>query len=112
MNAFKNIIAISTLGLGLVLSVSSFAESAMDAKSDRSQPVAMTNGEVKKIDPSTGKITIKHGDIVHLDMPGMTMVFTAKNKDMLKNVRAGDKVRFMVVEEGGKMVITDIQPGQ
>ncbi|HEX4937389.1 MAG TPA: copper-binding protein, partial [Candidatus Kapabacteria bacterium] len=56
------------------------------------------------------KITIKHGDIAHLDMPGMTMVFTARNKDMLQNVKAGDKIRLMVVYEGGKMVVTDIQP--
>ncbi|NPU92095.1 MAG: copper-binding protein [Gammaproteobacteria bacterium] len=112
MNAIKQIIAISMLTFSVALPMSSFAESAMDHKMDMSQPASLTDGEVKKVDPSTGKITIKHGDIVHLDMPGMTMVFTAKNKDMLKNVKAGDKIRFMVVDEGGKLVITDIQPGQ
>ena len=59
-----------------------------------------------------GKITLKHGDIKHMDMPGMTMVFTARDKRLLVNVKPGDKVKFMVVNEGGKMVVTDIQPAR
>ena len=59
-----------------------------------------------------GKITLKHGDIKHMDMPGMTMVFTASDKRLLVNVKPGDKVKFMVVNEGGKMVVTDIQPAR
>jgi Cu(I)/Ag(I) efflux system periplasmic protein CusF len=39
-------------------------------------------------------------------------VFTAKDKSLLSNVKPGDKVKFMVVNEGGKMVVTDIQPAQ
>lgn len=73
---------------------------------------AMTEGDVRKVDQDAGKVTIKHGDIKHLDMPGMTMVFTAKDKSLLANVKPGDKVKFMVVNEGGKMVVTDIQPAR
>ena len=73
---------------------------------------AMTDGDVRKVDQDAGKVTIKHGDIKHMDMPGMTMVFTAKDKSLLANVKPGDKVKFMVVNEGGKMVVTDIQPAQ
>jgi len=62
------------------------------------------------VDLDNGKVTIKHGDIKHLDMPGMTMVFTAKDKGLLSNLKPGDKVKFMVVNEGGKMVVTDIRP--
>ena len=80
------------------------------SKMDMSKPAAMTDGEVKKVDQEAGKVTIKHGDIKHLDMPGMTMVFTAKDKALLASVKAGDKVRFMVVSDGGKMVVTEIQP--
>ena len=71
---------------------------------------SMTLGEIKKVEPATGKVTIKHGDIKHLDMPGMTMVFTAKDKRLLSNVKPGDKVNFMGISEAGKMVVTDIQP--
>lgn len=69
----------------------------------------LTDGEVRKIDKETGKLTIKHEEIKHMDMPGMTMVFVAKDKAMLDKVKAGDKVRFMVINENGKMTVTEIQ---
>ncbi len=71
---------------------------------------ALTDGEVRKVDAETGKVTIRHAEIRHLEMPPMTMVFTARDKSLLTNVKAGDKVRFMVVNEGGKIVLTEIQP--
>jgi len=43
-------------------------------------------------------------------MPGMTMVFSVKDKALLTNLKPGDKIRFMVVADGGKMVVTEIQP--
>ena len=80
------------------------------SKMTMSQAASMTTGEVRKIDKDAGKLTIKHGEIKSLDMPPMTMVFTAKDKAMLDTVKVGEKVRFMVVNENGKMVVTDIQP--
>ena len=70
---------------------------------------AMTDGEVRKIDKDAGKITLKHGEIKQLDMPPMTMVFTAKDKALLDAVKIGDKVKFMAVNDNGMMVVTDIQ---
>jgi len=112
MNTIKHILAISALAMGIAMPVSSFAQATMDrGKMDMSQPSdAMTDGEVKKIDPDNGKVTLKHGDIKNLDMPGMTMVFTVRDKSQLANLKPGDKVKFMVVQEGGKMIVTDIQP--
>ena len=69
----------------------------------------LTDGEIRKIDKEGGKITIKHGEIMHLDMPAMTMVFTAKDKAMLDKVQVGEKIQFIVIQEAGKMVVTDIQ---
>jgi Cu/Ag efflux protein CusF len=112
MSNFKQFLAMSALTLAAALPMSGFAQTAMEpGKMDMSsQPATLTDGEVKKIDLDAGKITLKHGDIKHLDMPGMTMVFTAKDKAMLAAVKAGDKVKFMVVSEGGKMVLTELQP--
>lgn len=70
----------------------------------------MADGEVRKLDLAAGKITIKHGPIAHMDMPGMTMVFTAKDRALLDKIKVGDKIRFMVSHEDGKMMVTDIQP--
>ena len=66
----------------------------------------MAEGEVRKIDPDTGKVTLKHGPIKSLDMPPM---FNA-DKALLAPVKVGDKVRFKVVHEGGKYTVTSIQP--
>lgn len=82
------------------------------AKVDQTITVEMSEGLVKKMDPETGKLTIKHGEIKHLDMPPMTMVFTVKDKSKLSNINAGDKIRFMVMDEGGKLIITEIQPAE
>ena len=52
-------------------------------------------GEVKKIDETAGKITLKHGPIKNLGMDqGMTMVFRVNDPAMLKQVKVGDKVEF------------------
>jgi Cu/Ag efflux protein CusF len=66
------------------------AQTTMDhGKMDMSQPAAsMTEGEVKKVDIEAGKVTIKHGPIKHMDMPGMTMVFTAKDKEAARQREA------------------------
>jgi Cu(I)/Ag(I) efflux system protein CusF len=42
----------------------------------------------------------------------MTMVFTVKDKAMLANVKAGDKVKFLVIQEAGKLLVTEIQPAK
>lgn len=70
----------------------------------------LTDGEVRKIDKEAGKLTLRHGEIKHLDMPPMTMVFVARDKSMLDKVKVGDKVRFMVIHENGQMMVTDLQP--
>lgn len=114
MSNIKHILAISSLAMGMALPMSSIAQTMMmdQGKTGMPQSASMTDGEVRKVDRETGKVTIKHGDIKHLDMPGMTMVFTAKDKGLLTNLKPGDKVKFMVINEGGKMVVTDIQLAQ
>jgi Cu/Ag efflux protein CusF len=69
----------------------------------------LSDGEVRKLDLDTGKVTLKHGEIKNLDMPPMTMVFTATDKALLTPLKVGDKVRFKAAHEGGKYVVTAIQ---
>ena len=70
----------------------------------------MTDAEVRKVDTAQGKVTLKHGEIKHLDMPPMTMVFVVKDKAMLDSLKPGDKVRFQAANVDGKLVVTDIKP--
>ena len=79
-------------------------------KTDKSAPASdMTDGEIRKVDKDTKKITIKHGEIKNLDMPGMTMLFQVKDPAMLDLVKAGDKVKFKVEKTATGIVVTDIQ---
>ena len=101
------------LSLAALMPLSATAQASGDAgRAATTAAASMTDGEVRKIDKDAGKITIKHGDIKHLEMPGMTMVFTAKDKALLDKTQVGDKIRFMVINEGGKMVVTAIEPAK
>jgi Cu/Ag efflux protein CusF len=70
----------------------------------------MTAGEIRKVDKSAKKLTIKHGEIKNLDMPAMTMVFQVKADAMLDTVKAGDKIRFVAQKTDAGYVVTEIQP--
>lgn len=73
---------------------------------------AMADGEVKKIDKSAGKITIKHGPLENLGMPGMTMVFRVKDPAMLDQVKVGDRVRFRAEKAQGALTLTKLEAAQ
>ena len=100
------------LGATTLIAQGSLAQTAMNHGAMPMAAAAMSDGEVRKIDKETGKITIKHGPIKHLDMPPMSMVFTSKDPALLDKAKVGDKIRFHVVDEGGKLIVTDIQPAK
>lgn len=93
----------------LLISIFLIAQSwaALPARADTDK--FMAEGLVKKIDLENRKITLKHGDIKNLDMPGMTMVFRLQEALNVDKMQAGDKVLFHVEKIQGAYVITDIQ---
>ena len=72
--------------------------------------VEMTDGVIRKVDKSNNRITIKHGEIRNLDMPGMTMVFQVQQPELLDKVQVGEKVKFRAEKSGSALVVTEIQP--
>ena len=76
---------------------------AMKASAD------MSDGEVRKVDMETKKITLRHGEIKNLGMPGMTMVFQVSDPAMLDKVKTGDKVRFTAEKMNGALTVTSIE---
>ena len=68
----------------------------------------LTDGEIRKIDKENGKLTIRHGPIKNLDMPGMTMVFQVQDPAVLEKVQVGDKVRFTADKIDGKFTVTSL----
>jgi Cu/Ag efflux protein CusF len=69
----------------------------------------MSDGEVRKVDKDQGKLTLKHGPIANLDMPGMTMVFKVADRKLLDAVKVGDKVKFSAENLNGAMTVTAIE---
>jgi Cu(I)/Ag(I) efflux system protein CusF len=71
---------------------------------------AMVSGEVRKVDTSAQKITLKHGPIKKLGMDeAMTMVFRVQDPAMLEALKAGDKVRFDAENLNGAYTVTKIE---
>ncbi|MDG0855796.1 copper-binding protein [Pelomonas puraquae] len=83
--------------------------SKMDGMKMDGMAASLSEGEVRKIDKEAKKITLKHGDIKNLDMPGMTMVFQVKDAALLDKVKVGEKVRFTADKADGVIVVTSIE---
>lgn len=71
--------------------------------------MAMTSAVVRKVDKAQGKITLKHDEIKNLSMPGMVMVFKAKEPKMLENINAGDTVEFAADRIEGELTVTSLK---
>jgi Cu(I)/Ag(I) efflux system periplasmic protein CusF len=110
-----NTIGAFALVLGTVVAAPSMAAGDQAGQAKDGKPVAiaaagdMSDGEVRKVDKSAGKITLKHGEIKNLDMPGMTMVFQVQEAALLDKVKAGDKVKFRAEKAGSGYVLTAIE---
>lgn len=73
------------------------------------QDLPQVPGVIKKIQAERGKVTIKHGDIPNLEMPGMTMVFEVADPSMIETIAVGDNVLFTVTRERGVFIIQWIE---
>ena len=69
----------------------------------------MAEAEVRKIDKDAKKLTLKHGPIKNLDMPGMTMVFQVKDVALLEKLAVGDKIMVSVEQQQGAYVVTAVE---
>jgi hypothetical protein len=74
-----------------------------------SKPV-LSDGEVRKVDKGAGKITIKHGPLLNLDMPAMTMVFRVSKAALLDQIKPGDKIKFAADKIDGTLTVLRIEP--
>lgn len=109
----SSLIAATSLALsGTAFAQTSAADHAAHHPAGTSAPAsttAMADGEVRKIDKEQGKVTLKHGPIASLDMPGMTMVFKVADLKMLDTLKPGDKVKFAAGKIDGAITVTAIE---
>lgn len=70
--------------------------------------------EVRRVDAAQQKLTLKHGEIRHLDMPGMTMPFKLApgvlSAAQLTAMKAGDKVEVRIESRDGASTIIELRP--
>lgn len=100
---------------GVLLAVPLAAQTSADHDSHHPDPKAtaaattMSEGAVREVDKSAGKVTIKHGPLPNLDMLAMTMVFRVKDPAMPDQLKEGDKIRFSAEKIEGALTVTEIQ---
>lgn len=94
MKSVTRVVGATTIAVALLMSLASAQTARLD-------------GEVKKIDESAGKITLKHGAAKSLGMDEpMTMVYRVQDPAMLKQVKVGDKVQFEAAQANSSYTIT------
>lgn len=118
----KNTLKLSAITLALVGASTAYAndhtvhvgghEHTHKAEAKGGVQAEMADGEIRKINKNTGKITVKHGEIKSVEMPPMTMVFGVADKAMLEGLKEGDKVKFNVKQEGSNYTVTEIKKAQ
>jgi Cu(I)/Ag(I) efflux system protein CusF len=99
----------ASFALPVAAPLASHAASHAGAAPTAAVAADMTDGEIRKVDKDTQKISIKHGEIKNLDMPPMTMLFRVKDPAMLDQVKAGDKVKFKAEKLDGAFTVTELQ---
>lgn len=110
MNRKAIIVLGAMLGLALPFGIGTAAEHAAQQQEGAHSTAPMSTGEVRKVDKSSGKVTIKHGPLANLGMPAMTMVFRVKDPAMLDQLKAGDKINFIAEKLNGALTVIQAEP--
>jgi len=74
-----------------------------------------SQAEVRRIDLSARKITLKHGPIAVLGMDPMTMVFQLRDEAAFKaaqSLKPGDKIEFVAAYDKGAYLVQQLRPVQ
>ena len=69
----------------------------------------MYEGQVRRINKDTSRVTLAHGPLKAFNMPPMTMAFPVKDAKQLATLKEGDKVRFALEQSGDDLVVTRIE---
>jgi Cu/Ag efflux protein CusF len=117
MNRLLTGILVLALGTGAAMAQQTTDTTSQHAHDHTAAPAAastavatpQTEGEIRKVDTATQKLTVKHGPIENLGMSPMTMVFRVKDPAFLTAVKPGDKVRMTVERIDGALTIVALQ---
>lgn len=71
---------------------------------------AQGTGVIEAIDAAKGTVTVKHQAIASIHWPAMTMTFKADPPNLLKPIKVGEKVNFILHPAGMNSTVTAIAP--
>ena len=102
-----NIVRILMVGMAIVAGPAVFADTEHHPEqvSQTDADAVLSEGIVQKVDKSGGKVALRHGPLVNLGMPGMTMVFRVHDPKWLDQLRPGDKIRFRAERVNGVLTV-------
>ena len=101
---------LATTVLALASAYASAQGMSMPAKPAASAAaLPFVQGEVTKVDATSGVVVLRHADIPNLSMPAMTMGYAVSDKSLLAGVKAGDKVQFQADMVKGKATVMALQ---
>lgn len=72
-------------------------------------PTALADGVVVAVNRVARNVTISHGPLQNLGMPPMTMGFQVADPAQLRDLKAGDKVKFHADAIGGALVVMKVE---
>ena len=113
MNALPRLSLALAFAIGAVSIASAQDHAHAGHGGQAAQPAAaaaLVDAEVKKVDRETGKITLRHGVLKNLGMPGMTMAFRVRDAAMLEGVKTGDQVKFSAERVNGAITVVQLEP--
>jgi len=89
-----------TITAAVVASISAFANvSAAD----------FVKARVVEVDPAARTLTLEHGNIPNLKMPGMTMTFRVGEGVDLASIRVGEAIEFTAESIDEEVTVTEVR---
>lgn len=90
----------------LVSLTTAFVMAAVSAFADGGHSMSM--GTVTKLDRNANVLTINHGPLENINMPAMEMGYAVAKPSMMKGLRKGSQIHFVVEQVNGKFVVTEL----
>lgn len=69
----------------------------------------LVDAEVRRVDTSANKLSLRHQHIPNLDMPPMSMVFQVADPALLDGLKAGDEVRVTIDQIDGAYTVLSVE---
>lgn len=106
---FSAALASSLIGVMGVANAQEHSHHSQHGEMSKSSKAEWTLAEIRKIDREQSRITLRHERIESLNMDSMTMVFRLAEGVSVERFAEGAKVRFKVIKDSGRLVITELE---